>query len=238
MSKLYIVIPAYNEEANIRSVAEAWHEIAAKTGSESRLVIIDDGSKDSTYKILAELAQGLSQLIALTKANSGHGATVLYGYRYALEKGADYVFQTDSDGQTAPEEFWQFWELRQEYAAIIGWRSKREDGLSRVFVTKVLRLVLRCVFGLDIPDANAPFRLINAETLNKHLSLIPSDFNLSNVMLAVCLARFKENIKFIPITFKQRQGGVNSINFKKIVKIGINAVKDFSQIKKELDVNE
>ena len=57
-------------------------------------------------------------------------------------------------------------------------------------------------------------------------------------MLAVCLVRYKENVKFIPITFKPRQGGVNSINFKKIIKIGIKAVKDFSQIKKELDANE
>ena len=150
MSKLYIVIPAYNEEANIYSVTKSWHEIIVKTGSESRLVIVDDGSKDSTYKILTELAQELPQLIALTKVNGGHGATILYGYQYALEKGADYVFQTDSDGQTVPEEFWQFWELREEYAAIIGLRNKREDGFSRVFVTKVLRLVLQCVFRLNI----------------------------------------------------------------------------------------
>jgi glycosyltransferase involved in cell wall biosynthesis len=238
MDKLYIVIPAYNEEENIEAVTREWHDVVSKINKQSRIVIIDDGSKDRTYKILAELAQGMPQLIALTKANSGHGATVLYGYRYALEKGVDYVFQTDSDRQTAPEEFWQFWELRQEYVAIIGWRSKREDGFSRVFVTKVLRFVLQCVFGLDIPDANTPFRLINMETLIKYLPFIPPNFNLSNVMLTVCFARYKENVKFIPITFKQRQGGVNSINFRKIVKIGIKAVKDFNQIKKGLDVNE
>ena len=39
------------------------------------------------------------------------------GYRYAVEKGADYIFQTDSDGQTLPEEFWQFWEKRQKVRA-------------------------------------------------------------------------------------------------------------------------
>ena len=48
----------------------------------------------------------------------------------------------------------------------------------------------------------------------------------------------KEKIKFLPITFKERQGGVNSINFKKIVKIGREAIKDFRIIKKSLKVNE
>jgi glycosyltransferase involved in cell wall biosynthesis len=235
MNKLYIIIPAYNEEANIHGVTNDWHEVVVKTGVDSRLVIIDDGSKDKTYKILAEMEKELSQLIALTKPNGGHGATVLYGYDYAVENGADYVFQTDSDGQTMPNEFWQFWEEREKYTALIGNRIHREDGFSRIVVTKVLRLVLGCIFHLDIPDANTPFRLLKAETLSKYLPLIPSDFNLSNVVLSVCLAWYGENITFIPITFKPRQGGVNSINLKKIVKIGINAVKEFSLIRKELD---
>ena len=60
------------------------------------------------------------QLIALTKNNEGHGATVQYGYRYAIEEGADYIFQTDSDGQTLPEEFPKFWRHRNRAAMVIG----------------------------------------------------------------------------------------------------------------------
>ena len=54
------------------------------------------------------------------------------------------------------------------------------------------------------------------------------------MLLTVLLLDNKEKVKFIPITFKERQGGVNSINFKKIVKIGMEAVKDFIVIKKSL----
>jgi glycosyltransferase involved in cell wall biosynthesis len=235
MKKLYIIIPAYNESETIRTVVEEWHEVAVQTGAESRLVVIDDGSRDSTYTLLKELAKELPQFIPISKPNSGHGATVLYGYHYALENGADYVFQTDSDGQTLPAEFRQFWEQRENYSALIGYRNNRKDGFSRVFVTKVLRFILLCVFRLNIVDANTPFRLIKAEILKKYLPLIPSGFNLSNIMLTVCLFKYNENVKFIPITFRPRQGGVNSINFKKIVKIGIQAVKDFRQIGKELE---
>ena len=106
---LYIVIPAYNEEMNIEDVARDWHKVVENVGPASRLVIINDGSKDHTYEKLCELAKELPQLEAVTKPNGGHGATVLYGYRYALEHGADYIFQTDSDGQTLTSEFPAFW---------------------------------------------------------------------------------------------------------------------------------
>lgn len=231
MEKLFIVIPAYNEEENIEAVAKEWHEVVKGIGEDSKLVIIDDGSKDHTYKKLQELKTQLPQLEPLTKKNGGHGATLLFGYQYALEQGADYIFQTDSDGQTLPSEFNQFWERRNTNNVIIGYRNHREDGISRVIVTKVLKIVLRCIFGLKITDANTPYRLMNREILKKYITKVPKDFNLSNVMLTVLFLHHKENVVFLPITFRQRQGGVNSINIPKITKIGIQAVKDFRQIK-------
>ena len=54
-------------------------------------------------------------------------------------------------------------------------------------------------------------------------------------MLTVLLVKNKENIEFRPITFRPRQGGVNSINLKKIFKIGKQAVKDFREIKKQMN---
>lgn len=232
--KLHIIIPAYNEEMNIESVAIEWHEVVKEINEESKLVIIDDGSKDNTYNKLLELQKSLPQLVPLTKKNGGHGATVLYGYNYALENKADYIFQTDSDGQTIPKEFNQFWINRNKYSAIIGHRNHREDGLSRVFVTKTLKIVLWFIFHLKITDANTPFRLIKRDVLQKYIKKIPENFNLSNVMLTVLLIKNNENIKFYPITFRPRQGGVNSINFKRIIKIGIQAVKDFRNIKRSI----
>lgn len=238
MDKLYIVMPAYNEEANIEMVAREWHEVVRKIGKSSKLVIIDDGSKDSTYLKLMELTEELPQLVPLTKPNSGHGATLLFGYEYALKAGADYIFQTDSDGQTLPSEFPGFWEQRNKYDILIGYRNHREDGASRVFVTKTLKLVLFFIFHIKITDANTPYRLMKREILLKHIGRVPEQFNLSNVMLTVLFLKAKENVTFIPITFRPRQGGMNSINFKKITKIGIRAVKDFYVIKKEMSSNK
>lgn len=234
MNKLFIVIPAYNEEDNISMVASEWHEVVVKTGAESKLLIIDDGSKDKTYKVLTELAKKLPQLIIVTKINSGHGATILFGYNYALEQKADYIFQTDSDGQTNSEEFWQFWEQRDKFSVLIGYRNHREDGFFRILVTKTLKIILWCIFGLDIVDANTPFRLMQADVLRKYISQVPQEYNLSNVILTVLFVMYEENVNFIRISFRQRQSGVSFVNPKKILKIGIRSIKDFICIKKIL----
>ena len=97
-------MPAYNEEKNIGTVIEQWYPVVERIGGDSRLVILNDGSKDATYKKYKNYQKNYDRLIGIDKPNEGHGGTILRGYRYAVEKGADYIFQTDSDGQTLPED--------------------------------------------------------------------------------------------------------------------------------------
>ena len=235
MDKLYIIIPAYNEEENIEMVVNQWHKVVENIGSDSRLIVIDDGSKDKTYEKLKSLCNENILLTPLTKENGGHGDTLLFGYKYAIERGADYIFQTDSDGQTLPSEFNEFWRLRKDYDAILGNRINRQDGKSRKLVEKTLCFILKTIFKVKVPDANAPFRLMNTKTVQKYLSVMPQHYNLPNAILTVCFKYYGEKIKFVPITFRPRQGGVNSINIKKIVKIGWKALSDFRLIKKRME---
>ena len=231
---LYIVMPAYNEEANIESVVKQWHPIVEKLRNESRLLIVNDGSKDKTGQMLSSLTEKYPLLIPVDKSNSGHGATLLFAYRKAIEDKANYIFQTDSDGQTDPNEFWLFWENRSMYDFQIGSRNARQDGFGRIVVTKVLRLLVWTVFGKWVKDANTPFRLMKTERLLSILNVIPPDFFLSNVVISTIAVKQGERCKWHPITFKPRQGGVNSINFKRIFKIGIQAIGDFRTINKNL----
>lgn len=224
---LYIVMPAYNESDNIESIVKQWHPIVEKIGGDSKLLIIDDESKDDTYLKLQQLSKNFPFLDSITKPNSGHGRTCLFAYNMALSRNANWIFQTDSDGQTNPNEFWEFWENRNEYNYIIGKRVSREDGKNRVFVTKVLKWILFLIFKVNVPDANTPFRLIKSETLNKYLKIIPSDSFLSNVIMSTLIVKDKVPVKWIEITFIPRQGGINSINFKRIILIGVKAIRDF-----------
>ena len=236
--KVYLVMPAYNEAENIEEVVAQWHPVAmciANDGIDCRLVVANDGSKDETYEKLLLLQREYALLAPLDKPNSGHGSTVLYLYRYAIENGADYIFQTDSDGQTSPDEFWQMWENREKYDFQIGTRGGRQDGLSRILVTKTLRLVVWIFFHVWVKDANTPFRLLKAERLKPILEVIPHDYNLANVAVSAIAVKWGYNIGWYPITFRPRQGGVNSINMKRISKIGFNALSDFRAINRSLN---
>lgn len=200
----------------------------------SRLVVVDDGSKDDTYAKLQNMAITHELLLPLTKPNSGHGSTCIYAYKYAIEHGADYIFQTDTDGQTLADEFESFWDMRDDYCAIFGKRPNRGDGIFRKFVENVLCMILRVIFGVRVPDANCPFRLMRVDMVKKYIEMMPGDFNLPNVMLTVYFMYFQENVAFRDITFKPRQGGKNSINVRRIIKIGCKAVRDFLSLRKNL----
>ena len=92
--------------------------------------------------------------------------------------------------------------------------------------------ICRLCFHVTVTDANTPFRLMKAESLKKQIGFIPKDYNLSNVIISVLFIKKGYKVKFLPITFRPRQGGVNSINMKKIIKIGQKALKDFAGINK------
>ena len=238
MDQLFIVIPAYNESANIEACVRDWYPVAESHGTGSRLVIVNDGSKDDTREKLEALAQSRPLLVPLTKENGGHGSAVLYGYRYAIEQGSDYIFQTDSDGQTLPEEFEAFWGKRESFDAVIGERRDRGDGKSRKFVENVVCLLLRLIFGVRVRDANAPFRLMKTALVGRYIDRLPADFNIPNIMFTAFFVKGGEKVCFLPITFRPRQGGKNSINVRKIIRIGWKAVGDFRALKKEMKENE
>lgn len=237
MDKIYFVLPAYNEEANIENVIRQWHPICEKINSEghhAELVIANDGSKDKTLSIMQALQSRYSLLKPLDKRNSGHGATLMFLYKYAINNGADYIFQTDSDGQTTPEEFWQMWENRERYDFQIGTRNERKDGANRVMVSKILRMVVWMMFHVWVVDANTPFRLMKTIKLKPIMDIIPNDYNLTNVAVSAIAVRWNYNIGWYPITFRPRQGGVNSINMCRIFMMGFKALTDFRTINRKL----
>lgn len=231
---LYIVMPAYNEEDNIESVVKGWYKVLEGKSEASRIVIADSGSSDKTHSILENLKSEYPQLEIYSETEKQHGPKVIALYKKAIADNIDYVFQTDSDGQTNPDEFEAFWQLRNQYDCVLGHRSVRGDGKSRAFVEKVVCLLLRIYFGVKVPDANAPFRLMKVDVVKKYIDRLPYDYNIPNIMMTTYFAYYKEKITFKEISFKPRQGGVNSINIPKIVKIGWNALKAFSKFKKEL----
>lgn len=229
---LYVVMPAYNEEENIEKSVRDWLSVLEGKDERSRLVVADSGSTDGTHDILVKMQKEIPQLMILGDTLKQHGPKLIALYNFAIEQGAGYVFQTDSDGQTNPLEFEAFWSERDKYDVILGWRRKRGDGKARLFVEKVLCLIIKAIFGVDIPDSNAPFRLLKAETLVKYMNRFSEDYNLPNVMLSVFLTYYEHEVLYKEITFQNRKAGKNSINISRIISIGLKSLGDFRKYAK------
>lgn len=227
-------MPAYNEEDNIENVVNDWYEILNKYDEKSRLVVADKGSTDNTHKILQKMQKDYPKLEILDAEHKEHGPKVMALYKHAIKNNADWIFQTDSDGQTNPNDFNGFYEASKDYDIILGNRTDRGDGKDRAMVEKVVCFLIRTIFGVSVPDANAPFRLIKSSVLSKYINKLPDDYNLPNIMLTTYFKKYGEKIKFKNIEFKPRTKGENSINLVKIIKIGWKAVGDFINLKKDM----
>ena len=96
----------------------------------------------------------------------------------------------------------------------------------------VVCLIVRLFFGVRVQDANAPFRLMKTGVVKKYIGRFPKDYNIPNIIFTTYFVYYNEKVLFLPITFKPRQGGKNSINVKSIVKIGIKALGDFAAFRR------
>lgn len=231
MDKLYIVMPAYNEDSVIVNIVDEWHKVIERIGHDSKLVIFNDGSKDNTLSVLENIRSRYPSLIVISKGNTGHGSTCIFAYKYAIAENADWIFQTDSDGQTKSSDFLHFWEKRNTYDFIIGYRVKRGDGLARRFISQTLKVIILIIFKVIVKDANTPFRLMKAECLRKYMSVIPGDFFLPNTLLSVMITKNKENIFWQEITFAPRTFGISSISLAKIGKLGTTLIKQLYKLR-------
>lgn len=213
---LTIVMPAYNEEGCIEKVVRSWHEEVIKKLTPSRMVVVNDGSKDKTGEILDRLALQYPDLTVVHQSNSGHGAALRNAYNNAED--TEWVFQVDSDDQFLPSDFWKLWDRRGENVFLTGYRKERFDAFHRLVITRALRLVLLLLFGCYCRDSNIPFRLIKGETLSKYLALIPGGVFIPNIFITVIAQKSGVKLLEIPVTHKERRTGKVSIMRFKLMK--------------------
>jgi len=214
-----IIMPAYNEEEIIETTVREWHDEVIAKLSGAELIVVNDCSKDRTGEVLARLAQEMPALRPLTpERNGGHGKALRYGFENV---GQEWVFQTDSDRQHLPSDFWELWEKRGGADFVLGIRSTRADGRVRVFITTIMRFANFLAWGLWIRDANCPFKLMRREPMQKVLSRIPRDSFIPMVMLSILCRKMKYRVTEVGVHHLPRRGGEQSLSgLSKWIKVG------------------
>lgn len=231
--ELAVVIPIYNEEATIEQVVSEWRAEFQKLGIACCFLLLNDGSKDGTLSVLEKIAaEDPARVLVINKPNSGHGRTCRLGYDIAAGSSVEWVLQIDSDGQCDPSYFPDFWRARNEADCVFGVRVIREDGMIRALTSKICKLGSTLLAGKDLGDPNVPYRLIRREALAVALPRIPASFNIHNVALTFVLRRTPAlKWKLVPIRFRDRQGGNNSINVFNVAHWGIDMLLELRRLK-------
>jgi dolichol-phosphate mannosyltransferase len=237
--KVAFIAPVYNEENNIDNFCEEWISIVNQY--DGTLIFVNDGSKDlSLNKLLENFKKYEGSIIILDQENIGHGPSCIKAMKWAINQNFEYIFQTDSDGQTNPTDFHKLFQQldKNEWGIVFGMRTNRMDGTHRKFINLILRLIIFLIFKINIKDPNVPFRIIKKSTLEKVIELIPPHFYLSNSLLTVLLS-IQYKIDWVEIEFKERKNGIASVANFKFFKIGIKCIKEFliysTAIKKNKD---
>jgi glycosyltransferase involved in cell wall biosynthesis len=233
--ELAVVIPIYNEEATIRSVVAEWKTVFESLGISYSFILLNDGSKDKTLQVLETISASMAdRAIVINKANAGHGRTCRAGYDAAVSSPVvEWVLQIDSDGQCDPAYFKDFWNIRNNADCVFGQRVQRDDGTARMLTSKICKFGATLLGGRDMVDPNVPYRLIRREVLKSAIETIPASFDIHNVALTFTM---KQNPQlrwhYVPIRFRDRQGGSNSINLLNVAHLGTSMLFDLAKLRK------
>lgn len=220
--ELCIVMPVYNEEAAIAGVIKKWTEELSRLGINFQIHAYNDGSKDKTLLILNQIAKENEHLIVHDKLNSGHGPTIIQGYRENSNQ--EWLFQIDSDDEIGPEYFYDLWKNRDKYQFLIGRRIRSQQPFSRKIISLVSRLTINLSYGNKVYDVNSPYRLMKTDVFKKVFWSIPSDTFAPNVIISGTVSLKDLSCYETPVYQRQRLTGEVSIIKWKLLKAAVKSL--------------
>lgn len=217
MPSLSIVIPAYNEAANVVAAVEEISEVAQTLGLDYEIILVNDGSRDGTGDVArAELLPRIPNFKLVEHfPNRGYGGALKAGFAAATK---DLIAFTPADRQFDFREITRLLErLTPDVALVSGWRVNRQDNLIRRLNGRGWNTVVMLLFGRTIHDIDCGFKVFRRDLLN-HIHIESDGAMIDTEMLAEARARgFK--LKDVPVTHLPRVAGrPTGANLKVIVR--------------------
>ncbi|HTK42809.1 MAG TPA: polyprenol monophosphomannose synthase [Gemmatimonadales bacterium] len=221
--RMLVVVPTYNERANIQLIVPA--VLAQHPALE--LLVVDDNSPDGTGDIADQLAAADSRVHVLHRpGKQGLGKAYIAGFRWALERGYDLIFEMDADFSHDPRFLPELIEAVQDADLVIGSRYKTGVNvinwpISRLMLSLGANQYARWVTGLPLTDSTGGFKCFRRQVLEA----IPLDRVRSNgyafqIEMSFLAWKRRFRLKEVPIVFTDRVEGQSKMS-KKIVREAI-----------------
>ena len=188
---LSVIAPLYNEEDNVRPLYEAVTNALDPTGLDYEMVLVDDGSKDTTLSRAIELAQGDPRVkVVKFRRNCGQTAAMAAGIEYAS---GDVLVTMDGDLQNDPLDIPMFLEtIDSGYDIVVGWRFKRQDKLfTRKIPSKIANWIIGKVTKVPIKDNGCSLKAYRASVI-KHIPLYSEMHRFIPAMASIAAPRIAE----------------------------------------------
>jgi dolichol-phosphate mannosyltransferase len=221
--RVLIIFPTYNERDNIDKIVHAVLPLDARI----HVLIVDDNSPDGTGEIADRLVRQEPKVNVLHREKKeGLGQAYIAGFKWAIERKYDYIFEMDADFSHGPEYIKDFLREIREYDLVIGSRyiagvNVINWPISRLLLSYYANVYTRIITGLPLRDATGGFKCFRREVIEA--------INLDNVhstgysfQIEMSMRAWKKGftIKEIPIIFVDRRAGESKMS-KKIVREAI-----------------
>lgn len=224
--KVLLIIPAYNEEESILNVVNKIYNYNKENNTKYDIVVINDGSKDNTEKILCENNINHIKLIN----NLGIGGTVQTGYKYALENDYDIAVQFDGDGQHDIRYVRDVIKPITDNDAnmVIGSRfidkstSKFKSSKARQMGIKMISFFIKLVTSKKIYDTTSGFRAVDKELIKKFSNSYPVEY--PEPVSTTEILKMEYKVKEVAVSMNERENGISSIRMWKNCYYMINVI--------------
>jgi dolichol-phosphate mannosyltransferase len=219
----WLILPTYNEAENIEAIVLAAADALARAPCEGfRVLIVDDGSPDGTGGIAERLAGEHAWLRVLHRsAKEGIGPAYLAGFRHALQNGAAFVLEMDSDFSHDPADLTRLLGAIADGADLaLGSRyvpggGVSDWGLVRRLVSEGGSTYARLVLGLRVHDLTGGFKCFRREVLQAiHFDSVRSRGYAFQVELTYRAVRAGFRVVEVPIRFRDRQHGQSKMSWR------------------------
>ncbi|MDR2204784.1 MAG: polyprenol monophosphomannose synthase [Flavobacteriaceae bacterium] len=214
MKKL-VIIPTYNEKENIESIISAIFSL----DEDFHILVVDDSSPDGTAEIVEKLQEKFDQLnLTIRKTKDGLGKAYIHGFRWALERDFDFIFEMDADFSHNPKDLPQLYEACKNADMSVG--SRYSQGVNvvnwpmgRVLLSYFASKYVKFVLGIPVNDTTAGFVCYKKETL-RALNLDKIKLKGYGFQVEMKFRVFKKRLKIVevPIIFTNRIKGESKMN--------------------------
>lgn len=228
MEKL-VIIPTYNEKDNIRKIIDAVFSLQQNF----HILIVDDGSPDGTGDIVRSMQQEHPAGLFLEERSGkqGLGTAYIHGFKWALEKGYQYIFEMDADFSHNPKDLVRLHEACSTGGADLAVGSRYVSGgktenwpWDRAFLSYGASLYVRFITWMPVKDATAGFVCYKRSVLEAiNLDAILFVGYAFQIEMKFTAWKLGFTLREVPITFKDRKEGYSKMN-KGIIKEGILGV--------------